>query len=348
MRHLGLFLEELREGATDAEFFRETLEVVDMAEAMGIDGVWLGEIHFLPSRSILSAPLILATALATRTRRLCIGTAVHVVPLRNPLSIAEDVATLDHLSGGRFEFGIGRSGSARSYTLIGVPYEESQERLMEALDVMREAWKGRPFDFDGRFFHFRNANVSPRPLQRPHPPVRIAALNPASFPRAAELGLHIFVGLRGTDISVLRGYIETYHEAWQRAGHAGPGSVYLRIPLYASTTDDAAVAESRDSVVYYFKRQAEMARAGTNSGTVTTLERLALAGELATLTHDHILRERVVVGSAATLVARLRELQEQLLLDGIIIEPNPGGKIPYRDMMRSLEIYAKEIAPALR
>ena len=348
MRHLGLFLEELREGATDAEFFRETLDIVDRAEAMGLDGVWLGEIHFLPSRSVLSAPLIMATALATRTRRLCIGTAVHVVPLRNPLSIAEDVATVDHLSGGRFEFGIGRSGSARSYNLIGVPYDESQGRLMEALEVMREAWKGKPFDFHGQYFHFENANVSPRPLQRPHPPVRIAALNPASFPRAAELGLHIFVGLRGTDISVLRGYIDSYHRAWRAAGHAGQGSVYLRIPLYAAPTDDAAVDESRDSVVFYFKRQSEMARAGTNSGTVTATERIALAGELATLTHEHILRERVVVGSPRTLIARLRELQEDLLLDGVIVEPNPGGKIPYPQMMQSLRIYAEEIAPALR
>jgi len=348
MRHLGLFLEELREGATDAEFFRETLEIVDAAEATGIDGVWLGEIHFLPSRSILSAPLIMATALATRTKRLCIGTAVHVLPLRNPLSIAEDVATLDHLSGGRFEFGIGRSGSARSYNLIGVPYEESQGRLMEALEVIREAWKGNTFDFHGQYFHFEQANVSPRPLQRPHPPVRIAALNPNSFPRAAELGLHIFVGLRGTDISVLRGYIESYHAAWRAAGHPGQGSVYLRIPLYTAATDDAAIDESRESVVYYFRRQSDMARAGTNSGTVTSLERLSLAGELASLSHEHILRERVVVGSPETLVARLRQLEEQLLLDGVIVEPNPGGKIPYPQMMESLRLYAEEIAPALR
>jgi alkanesulfonate monooxygenase SsuD/methylene tetrahydromethanopterin reductase-like flavin-dependent oxidoreductase (luciferase family) len=346
---LGVFHECHRpQSYSETDAFDEIFAHAEAAERYGFDAIWLAEIHFSPTRSVLAAPLVIAAALAARTKVLKIGTAVHVLPLSNPLRTAEEAATVDHISRGRFEFGIGRSGSSRSYSLIGVPYEESQERLMEALDVMREAWKGRPFDFDGRYFHFRNANVSPRPLQRPHPPVRIAALNPASFPRAAELGLHIFVGLRGTDISVLRGYIESYHEAWRRAGHAGRGSVYLRIPLYASTTDEAAVDESRDSVVYYFKRQAEMARAGTNSGTVTSLERLALAGELATLTHEHILRERVVVGGAETLIARLRELQEQLLLDGIIIEPNPGGKIPYREMMRSLEIYAKEIAPALR
>jgi alkanesulfonate monooxygenase SsuD/methylene tetrahydromethanopterin reductase-like flavin-dependent oxidoreductase (luciferase family) len=348
MRHIGLFLEELREGATDGAFFQELLQTVDAAEAWGLDGIWLGEIHFLPSRSILSSPLVVAASLAARTRRMCIGTAVHVIPLRNPLGVAEDVATLDHLSGGRFEFGIGRSGSPRSYNLLGIPYDESQGRLMESLEVMREAWKGERFTFHGNYFHVDNAVIGPRPLQQPHPPVRIAALNPASFVRAAELGLHIFVGLRGTDISILRGHIDNYEDTWRAAGHRGDGSVYLRIPLYAAATDEQAVEESKDSVVYYFRRQAELARSGTGSGTTTTGQRLAQADELATLSLEHILRERVVIGSPTSLVNRLRELREQLHLDGIIVEPNPGGRIPVDGMMKSLELLAKEVAPALR
>ena len=348
MRHIGLFLEELRAGATDAAFFQELIQTVDAAEAWGLDGIWLGEIHFLPSRSILSSPLVVAAALVTRTKRMCIGTAVHVIPLRNPLGVAEDVATLDHLSGGRFEFGIGRSGSPRSYNLLGIPYEESNGRLIEALEVMREAWKGERFSFKGTYFTVDNAVVGPRPLQKPHPPVRIAALNPNSFLRAAELGLHIFVGLRGTDISILRGHIEHYQEAWHKAGHPGEGSVYLRIPLYVAETDEAAIEESRESVVYYFRRQSELARQGTGSGTVTTGQRLAQADELATLSLEHILRERVVIGSPSSLVRRLRELREQLHLDGIIVEPNPGGMIPLEPMMKSLKLLASEVAPALR
>ncbi len=348
MRHIGLFLEELREGATDVAFFRELIDTVDAAEAWGLDGIWLGEIHFLPSRSILSSPLVTAAALAARTKRMCFGTAVHLIPLRHPLSVAEDIATLDHMSGGRFEFGVGRSGSPRAYNVLGVSYEESQGRLMESLQVMREAWKGKRFNFHGTYYHVDDAIVAPRPLQEPHPPLRIAALNPASFTRAGELGLHIFVGLRGTDISILRGRIEDYQKTWRAAGHRGVGSVHLRIPLYAADTDEAAVEESRDSVVYYFRRQSQMAREGTGSGTTTTGQRLAQADELAVLSHEHILRERVVIGSARTLVARLAELREQLHLDGIIVEPNPGGRIAEPLMMRSLQILAKEVAPKLR
>ena len=111
---------------------------------------------------------------------------------------------------------------------------------------------------------------------------------------------------------------------------------------------DPRVEESRDSVVYYFRRQAELARSGTGSGTTTAGQRLAQADELAVISHEHILRERVVIGSADSLVKRLRELREQLHLDGIIVEPNPGGRIPEALMMRSLKMLAAEVAPALR
>jgi len=135
--HVGIFLEEARPGSTAAEAFQDKFDLVEAAEAWGLDGVWLGEIHFNVARSVLSSPLVLAGAIAGRTRRLRIGTAVHLLPLNHPLRIAEDVATLDHVSGGRFDFGVGRSGSPRAYDVLGVPYGESQTRFAEAM-----AWPG--------------------------------------------------------------------------------------------------------------------------------------------------------------------------------------------------------------
>lgn len=104
----------------------------------GLDGVWLGEIHFNPARSVQSAPIALASFIAASTRRVRVGTAVQVLPLSNPLRIAEEVATVDHLSEGRFDFGIGRSGSPRAYDALGVPYAESQARFLEALEIIRD------------------------------------------------------------------------------------------------------------------------------------------------------------------------------------------------------------------
>ena len=106
--------------------------MVDAAEKMGLDGVWLAELHFNPARSVLSSPIVVASAIAARTKRLRVGMAVYVLPLSNPLRIAEEVATVDQISEGRFEFGIGRSGFARSYDVYSIPYNESQDRFAES------------------------------------------------------------------------------------------------------------------------------------------------------------------------------------------------------------------------
>src|SRR5262245_53704178 len=123
--HVGIFIEERRRGASEGSAFQEAVELTEATEAWGLDGVWLGEIHFNPTRSVQSAPMALASFLAARTQRVRIGTAVTVLPLAHPLRIAEEVATVDHLSRGRFDFGVGRSGAASTYDVLGVSYGES-------------------------------------------------------------------------------------------------------------------------------------------------------------------------------------------------------------------------------
>jgi alkanesulfonate monooxygenase SsuD/methylene tetrahydromethanopterin reductase-like flavin-dependent oxidoreductase (luciferase family) len=140
----GIFLEQTRRGNNQDDAFREMFALIDAGEAWGLDIVWLAEMMMNPARSVLAAPLLMASWAASRTKRLRAGTAVQLLPLNHPLRVAGEVTVLDHLSQGRFDFGIGRSGSPRAYDALGVPYEESQERFFEALEVMREAWKGEP------------------------------------------------------------------------------------------------------------------------------------------------------------------------------------------------------------
>ena len=212
--HFGIFMEfESRPGRSQAESFREGFDLVEAADAWGLDGAWLGEMHFNPSRSVLGAPIVVATSIATRTRQLRVGTAVQVLPLNNPLRIAEEAATLDHISEGRFDFGIGRSGSPRAYDLYGVNYAESQARFQEALQIILDAWKGERFSYQGQYYHFENAIISPLPYQQPHPPIRMAATTEETFPRVGEKGLPIFVGLRGMDIPELRVNLQAYRKA---------------------------------------------------------------------------------------------------------------------------------------
>ncbi|MGH7313403.1 MAG: LLM class flavin-dependent oxidoreductase, partial [Candidatus Rokuibacteriota bacterium] len=260
--HVGIFLEERRPGTSEGGSLQETLVLADLAEGWGLDGVWLGEIHFNPARSVHSAPIALASFIAARTRRVRVGTAVQVLPLGNPLRIAEEVATVDHLSQGRFDFGIGRSGSPRAYDVLGVPYGESQARFEESLEIILKSWKGEPFSFHGKFFHFEKAVVAPRPYQQPHPPMRMAANSPETFAFVGRAGLPIFVGLRDLGIAELGRHLAAYRAAWQAAGHPGRGDACLRIPIYAAATEREAIEEPRENMTYFFRRHAEIVRGG--------------------------------------------------------------------------------------
>jgi alkanesulfonate monooxygenase SsuD/methylene tetrahydromethanopterin reductase-like flavin-dependent oxidoreductase (luciferase family) len=278
-----------------------------------------------------------------------VGTAVQVLPLNHPLRIAEEVATVDHISEGRFEFGIGRSGVVRTYDIYGVPYAESQARFREALEIIREGWKGEPFSYEGQFYRVQDATVVPRPYQVPHPPIRMATTSDETFPAAGRLGLPIFVGLRTTEITDLQAQLAPYRQAWREAGHRGDPSVYLRIPVYASTTEEGAVEEPRESLASFFARQTELARAAVGRAGAGPADRRRMQAErMANLSYDDILARKVVFGTAAGVIERLTRLRDELGLDGIVAELNPGGRIPPELETRSLQILTRDVLPALR
>ena len=345
----GVFVEQMRRGASQADAFHEISELVDAAEAWGLDIVWLAEMMVNPSRSVLSAPLLVSSWAVARTKRLRVGTAVQLLPLNHPVRVAGEITTLDHLSQGRFDFGIGRSGSPRSYDALGVPYEESQARFFEALEIILTAWKGEPFSYEGQFYHFTDVTVTPRPYRQPHPLVRMAATTAETFPRVGRMGLPIFVGLRGMDIPELAGCLRTYRQAWREAGHPGDGDACLRIPIYGAPTESAAREEPRETITYYMERQANLTleplgRAGIGSVAV----RKNQAGRLATLSYEDILSRKVAFGTGAGLIDRLRQLRDELGVTGVAAELNPGGLLSIAQEMRSLNILTQQVMPAFK
>ena len=156
-------------GRTESEAFDEAMEQVDAAERLGLDVMWLAELHFEPRRSVLSAPLSIASAIAARTSRMKIGIAVQVLPLCHPLRLAEEAATVDQLSHGRLIFGVGRSGVAQTYEAYGVSYAESRERFREILDIVEQAWTKPSFSYSGKYHSFNEVAVVPKPCQKPTP-----------------------------------------------------------------------------------------------------------------------------------------------------------------------------------
>src|SRR5579864_956953 len=163
------------EAASQAQSFADSFAEIEAAERWGLDVVWLAEIHMNPTRSLLSAPLTVASAIAARTRRIKIGTAVQILPLGHPLRLAEETATIDQISNGRLIFGVGRSAFPRAYRAYGISYEESQDRFAETLDIILKAWTEPNCSHRGRWYSFDDFTLVPRPVQFPHPEIRIAA-----------------------------------------------------------------------------------------------------------------------------------------------------------------------------
>lgn len=343
----GIFMEfGFRDGGSDANAFHEGLDLADAAEAWGIDCAWLSEFHFSPARSVLSAPIVVAGALAARTQRMRIGMAVYVLPLNNPLRIAEEAATVDQLSDGRLDFGIGRSGFVRSYNSFNVDYGESQERFEEALQILRKAWSGKKFSYDGKYYKVTDALVVPQPVQKPYPPMRMAATSPETFKTVAEEGLPLFVGLRGDGLGALAKNINVYRETWRAAGHDGDGSVFLRVPVYAAATEAAALEEPRANITYYFERQARLVAASSPEGG--SLARSNTSATLSALSYDDILNDRVAFGTADRLIDRINEWRDVLGIDGISAEMNAGGMLSEAQVKNSLRIITADVMPTFK
>ena len=337
------------EGHSDADAFDEAFAMVDAAEAWGLDVMWLAELHFDPARSVLSAPLCVASAIAARTRRIKIGIAVQVLPLGNPLRIAEEAATVDQLSRGRLIFGVGRSGVARTYEAYNIPYAESRDRFNETLAIIQLAWADKVVSYTGTFHSFADVPVTPRPYRPFGPPIRIAATSPDTFVMIGTQGKPIFMGVKYEDARELLPSIEAYRKAWRDAGHQGNGSVYLRAPGYVAVSDAAARAEVEASLLHYYRAQAallgdSLGRTGVDSGD----KRAKAVERLRSVTYDEALRGSVVIGTPDGVTEQIRALQIDLGLDGIMLETNCGGLVPHDREKEALRLLCQEVMPRFR
>jgi alkanesulfonate monooxygenase SsuD/methylene tetrahydromethanopterin reductase-like flavin-dependent oxidoreductase (luciferase family) len=346
----GVFHEFQRPpGASEAEAFAQSFAVVDAAERRGLDVMWLAELHFAPERSVLASPLILAAALAERTRRMKIGTAVQVLPLCHPLRLAEEDATVDQLSHGRLIFGVGRSGFPRTYEAYGVPYDESRERFAETLEIVKRAWSEDRFSYSGKYFRYDNVAVVPKPWQKPHPPIRIAATSADTFPAIGALGHAAFVAARIGTLSDLAPQVQSYREAYEAAGHAGTGEIYLRVPVYVAETERRAREEPEESIMQFFRYIGErLADSASLPGARAIEQRAERAQHLQTINYDEALREKMIVGTPESVADRLMGLREELGLNGILAELNPGGLIPHGLVMNALRLLCEEVMPRFK
>ncbi len=346
----GMFHEfQRRPGQSEADAFTESFDLVDAAETTGLDVMWLAELHTSPERSVLAAPLSIASAIATRTKRMKVGIAVQVLPLCHPLRVAEEAATVDHISHGRLIFGIGRSGFPRTYQAYGISYAESRERFAEVTEIIKRAWTQESFSFHGKFYNFEDIHLVPKPYQKPYPELRIAVNSADTFIETGALGMPIFVATRLGDLNELVPNLRAYRAAWEAAGHPGHGKVYLRVPVYVAATEKQAREEPEESVMHFYRYLGARIEASAAMVGARAIENRSERGQrLQSIDYEEVLRSKIIVGTPAMVSDRLHQLREELGLSGILAELNCGMRIPAPQVLNSLQMLCSEVTPEFR
>jgi alkanesulfonate monooxygenase SsuD/methylene tetrahydromethanopterin reductase-like flavin-dependent oxidoreductase (luciferase family) len=222
-----------------ATVYARALERIEIMDRGLYDAVWLAEHHF-SSFSVCPSVHMVGTLAAARTQRLRIGTAVSLAPFYHPLRLAEEVALLDQLSGGRVNWGAGRGFARVEFDAFGVPPEESTTRFRETVDIVLRAWTEERLSFAGRHFRFTDVEILPKPLQQPHPPVWLAASSEPAIEWAAAHGFSILMDPHSSAAELGRKR-RFYAERLAASGHAEAGRDIPMARLVA-IADDAAKA----------------------------------------------------------------------------------------------------------
>jgi alkanesulfonate monooxygenase SsuD/methylene tetrahydromethanopterin reductase-like flavin-dependent oxidoreductase (luciferase family) len=224
--------------------YRRSLERIEIMDRTGYDCVWLAEHHFT-TFSVCPSVHLMGMAAAARTKRLRIGTAVSLAAVYHPLRLAEEVALLDILYGGRVNWGAGRGFDRTEFENFGVPPDESVSRFRETVDVVLAAWTNDRLTFAGKHFRYEDVDVLPKPLQKPHPPTWMAASSEPSVQWAAERGFSILMDPHSPHRDIARKQ-RLYEEHLVAAGHRLEGRELpvARLLAVARTREAArAVAE---------------------------------------------------------------------------------------------------------
>ena len=215
----GLAYEMQRPQLDDHAVIEETIEQICLADEMGFDYVWFVEHHFLTTFSMSPCPEVIFGALSRLTKNIRLGFGVVILPYHHPIRVAERVAMVDHLSGGRVDLGTGRS-AAYEQTGMGIDPRETREMWEESLQMIPKIWDADYFEWEGKYWNVPPRQVLPKPYQQQHPPIWVAALQPATYELAAEKGIGV-MALGISAPSVLAPHISAYRENIKNAKPVG-------------------------------------------------------------------------------------------------------------------------------
>ncbi len=332
------------EADAQSRIFGEMLEQIEYAEELGFDSIWIAE-HHSSRYGICPSLMPLLCNIAARTKKIRIGAGVSVLPFHNPIFLAEESAMLDVLSNGRLDFGVGRGSADYEYGNFNIDFGTRDGRTKEALDIILGLWTQSDFSFQGEFYQVKDLTIAPLPVQKPHPPVYLAvSRTPASVDVAVERDLPILTSFSTPEADNL-GLFSLYEERCAVAGKNLPVAAmpYFR---FVYLDDDGAVAREypRESLTWV-RDLAGYRRTLTHGDeinvdldhwrTIRTAEPASYESELEGTayfcTPDECVRK----------IAKLRDEHDI----GYFGASMSFGSMEHSRVMRSMELFAKEVMP---
>jgi alkanesulfonate monooxygenase SsuD/methylene tetrahydromethanopterin reductase-like flavin-dependent oxidoreductase (luciferase family) len=337
------------------ELYNRYLDELELAEAIGFDGVVLNE-HHSTAYGLMPSPNIICAALARRTKRIKVAILGNATPLRDhPLMVAEELAMLDNIMGGRLISGFVR-GIGIEYLIWGVNPTTSHERFRESQELIIRAWTERePFAFEGKHYHIPWVNLWPRPFQQPHPPVWIPTNGSSETVEWAARADHRFKYLQNLSAAAAcKKYMDMYREVAERNGwQATPANLGWGCPIYVAETDEAAVREMKPHVESLYNTFFPMPGHRFFPPGYTSFEstrRIAIdkVPIFGAQTIENLMKHGVILcGSPQTVRQQLEANAKEWGFDthlGVF----HFGTLPRDLTERSLRLFANEVAPRLR
>jgi natural product biosynthesis luciferase-like monooxygenase protein len=328
--YLPTYIPEL--DGPELEFYRRMFEQMELLDHLGFHQVWVTEHHFHEYGGTIPDPATFLSAVASRTTRIRLGIAIVILPLHNPLEIAESYAMVDVISGGRLDFGVGR-GTPTELEHSGIGYEDSVLRLREGTAIIQQGWSGAAVDFTGKRFNYQGVRILPKPVQQPHPPFWVAASRSDDTSRwAGEKGFHLLTLPYMYEPEVLRHSIDHYREALVQAGHdPSTREVLGKFHVYVTGSARQAVAEAGPYLHNYW--------------TVAGAQHPGRAAARQIQAEDQIARGNVIAGEPQRCIDLIRRWRDTLGLT-VVSGTFYFGGMPHELALRNIRRFAAEVMPA--
>jgi alkanesulfonate monooxygenase SsuD/methylene tetrahydromethanopterin reductase-like flavin-dependent oxidoreductase (luciferase family) len=342
-----------KEGRSDASVIGEHLALGDLAEPLGFDSLFALEHHFT-GYAMSPSPTQLLSYFAGRTRRILLGSAVIVLPWHDPVRVAEEIALLDVLSGGRCLFGFGRGAASVEYAGFRIPMEEARPRFVEAAKIVVKALTEEAFEWDGEFFRIPRTSIRPRPISHPERRFYASSVSPESAEVMARLGFGLLVIMQNEWPKAAED-IKRYRDLTAAVGHTPRPPIILTNISVAESRDEAReravkyLARKFDSIDKHYK---------FSDGHLATVKGYEFYGGMAktySKMHDPSYRAKAtdfyvriqVVGTPDECIQQIGELQRLTGLDHLVTEFGYGG-MPHEEAQANMRLFADRVMPVLQ